>query len=114
MSIKVKPSAEPTVLSLINEKIDTLENNITHSIDILKEDLGTRITELSTTVKVQNGRIGRVEQAHATCQAERATERRLSRKQIGLIGGGGLISGAALIQVLRWLGERLHTAGLLG
>lgn len=114
MPAKAKPTADPTVLSLINEKIDTLETNISHEIGLLKEDLGGRISELSTTVKVQNGRIGRVETAHLECQAERRTEKRMTPRGIALIGGGGMISGALLLEVLRYIGEALHKAGLLG
>lgn len=114
MPAKPKPTADPTVLSLINDKIDTLEGNISHEIGLLKEDLGGRITELSTTVKVQNGRIGRVETAHLQCQAERVTEKRMTPKGVALIGGGGMISGAVILELLKYIGEALHKAGVLG
>src|SRR5574343_625852 len=110
MSVKPKPVADPTVLSLINEKIDTLEANVINQIAGMGTHLGQRIDGLTERVGQQNGRIGKVELAHATCQAERRTEVRLtSRRQIALLGGGG-ISGAALLALLKWIGERLHEA----
>jgi hypothetical protein len=114
MPAKPKPIADPTVLSLINEKIDTLESNVIRTIRDGNEHLGGRIDALETTVKVQNGRIGRVETAHLQCQTERSTEKRLSPRGVALIGGGGMISGAVLLEVLRYVGEALHKAGLLG
>ena len=114
MPAKPKPTADPTVLSLINDKIDTLQDNLTRTITDGNTHLGGRIDSLETTVLKQNGRIGRVEIAHTTCQTERRTEVRLSNRQRAALFGGGGVSGAAILALLKWVVARAHEAGLLG
>lgn len=104
MSTKPKPPADPTVLSLINDKIDTLEGNLTREITTLGEGLGMRITELSGRVQIQNGRVGKLERGQQ--QLEDAQQAQgLDKKQIAaLLGSGGIVGALALELAKHWLG----------
>lgn len=103
------PAKSPTVPSLILDKIDHLETNLSGQIHDMNANLGGRITELAGKVSVQNGRVGKLESCVTTIQTERAMEAnpsRLNRKQVGITLSVGGAVGAVVIKLLTWLAER--------
>jgi len=87
---------------MLSEKIDHMEDNLTRQIADVKSDLGARICDLTGRVQTQNGRVGKLEGEHMTCRAE---VQQLTRRRIAVIGGGGIVSGAALVEIAKWIGS---------
>jgi len=105
----------PDVLALLTAQITRLESNLTAQIHDVKGDLGCRITELAQRVGAQNGRVGTLEISLAKLETELeedVRETRINRKRAMMVGTGGVLSGAAIIEVLRWLTGTLGTGGL--
>jgi hypothetical protein len=112
------PARQPAVVSLLVNRIDHLETSLSGSIVQMQEHLGTRITDLTERVKVQNSRIAKCEDAIHAEEVEVAramsNAQPINRKQVALIGGTGLVSGAVILELLGRLGEWLHRIGALG
>jgi len=100
------PSRSPDIIALITNHIDHLETNLTSQMHDVRTDLGERISELSAKVNCQNGRVNEMEKQ--IVKLDVAIERDLDRpmmdkRKIALIGSGGIVSGAALIEILGWI-----------
>ena len=110
------PTRSPDVLGLITGRIDHMESNLTDQLHDVKADLGKRIDELSSRVSVQNGRVGKLETCMAKMEAEVEADlnKPMDKRKVALIGGSGLVGGAALLELLRIIGDSLHKAGYLG
>ena len=99
------PTRSPDILALITNRIDHLETNLTSQMHDIRTDLGERISELALKVNCQNGRVNELEKQ--VVKLDVAIENDLvkptmDKRKVALIGGGGIISGAALIEVLGW------------
>lgn len=95
----------PTVNSLISEKIDRLGISLHEQMSEMKSDLGSRISDLTEKVNLQNGRVGKSELAIQKIQVQHSFDNsttRLDRRQMAVIGTGGMVSGAALIELIKW------------
>lgn len=109
------PSRNPDVLALLTAQITRLETNLTTQLHDVKGDLGCRITELAQRVGAQNGRVGKLETSLTKLETELeedVRETRIARKRTVAVGAGGVLSGAAIIEVLRWLTGALGTGGM--
>ena len=105
------PTRQPAVVTLLISRIDSMENALTKRIDEVQNHLAERIDGLTERVKIQNSRIAKCEDAIHAEEVEVKTALASSRppadrKQIALIGGSGLLSGAALVELVKYLLSR--------
>ncbi len=108
------PTRHPDVLPLLTAQITRLETNLTSQLHDVKGDLGCRITELAQRVGAQNGRVGKLETSLTKIETELdddVRETRANRKRAVLVGTGGVLSGAAIIEVLRWIAGAFGQGG---
>ena len=110
-----KPAA--SVTSLLSDKIDHLECSLSRRIDDMDKNLGQRISDLSSKVQTQNGRVGKLEGAHAEMEreiamhvagsraAQRAEASFSKRQMAALFGSGGVVGAVALELVKHILGQ---------
>ena len=105
------PTRSPDILGLLTSRIDHMESNLATQIHDVRDDIGRRLDELSGRVAVQNGRVVKLE----TCVA-RLEERTpmMDKRRLALIGTGGLIGGAGVIELVKWVGQSLHSLGVFG
>lgn len=112
------PVRQPAVVALLVDRIDHLETSLTGSMVQMQEHIGTRISDLTERVRVQNSRIAKCEESIHKEEVEVAKAmsnvQPVNRKQVALIGGGGIVSGAVILELLGRLGEWLHQIGMLG
>lgn len=99
------PTRSPDILGLITNRIDHLETNLTSQMHDIRTDLGERISELAIKVNCQNGRVNEMEKQIVKLDAAIQNDLdkpTIDKRKVALIGGGGIISGAALIEALSW------------
>lgn len=100
------PTRSPDILGLITNRIDHLETNLTSQMHDIRTDLGERISELAIKVNCQNGRVNEMEKQIVKLDANIQTDLAkpaMDKRKIALIGTGGIVSGAALIEALSWI-----------
>jgi hypothetical protein len=101
------PTRRAEVVTLLSEQITHLETSMSNQLRDVRLDLGERISELAARVGAQNGRVGKCETAIAAINAQHDIEpdpgERINKKHAVWIGSGGIISGAALIEIVKWL-----------
>lgn len=110
------PTRQPAVLTLIINRIDHMETSVTNSIEQMQGHLSQRIDDLTERVKVQNSRIAKCEDKiggqDRIIAATQLESRPWDKKRVAFVGGGGLISGAALVEVLKWLAGTWGKGGI--
>jgi hypothetical protein len=100
------PTRSPDILGLITNRIDHLETNLTSQMHDIRTDLGERISELAIKVNCQNGRVNEMEKQIVKLDANIQTDLAkpaMDKRKIALVGTGGIVSGAALIEALSWI-----------
>lgn len=111
------PNRSPDIVGLLTNRIDHLETNLTGQIHDVRSDLGGRMDDLNARVAIQNGRVGKLETCVAKMEAEVEADLNkpaMDKRKVALIGGSGVVGGAALLELLRIIGDSLHKAGYLG
>lgn len=98
------PTRSPDILGLITNRIDHLETNLTSQMHDIRTDLGERISELAVKVNCQNGRVNELEKQVVKLDAaiQKDIEKPMDKRKIALVGTGGILSGAAIIEALSW------------
>ena len=110
------PTRSPDILGLLTSRIDHMESNLATQIHDVREDLGHRLDDLNGRVAIQNGRVSTLEKCVSRLEVEVEADlnKPWDRRKMALIGTGGLIGGAGVIELVKWVGESLHRLGVFG
>ncbi len=105
------PTRQPAVISLLIDRIDSLETSLTKRIDVSDEQIGRRIDDLTTRVGAQNGRIGKCEERISAEDSDikvLIARQRVNKRQWAMVSGASAAGGAILLAAARVILNHIH------